>query len=127
MPYARQCDYCRQVVTPRGDLAPRFCPNCGARLGGAPVEAPGGVTPGAPFVYRKTSGAAIASLVLGLLGLVPFVGFPLGIVAVVLGASSGGRIKNSRGTLGGEGMATAGLILGILGTLFHIVLCLNLH
>ncbi len=125
MPYARQCDSCRQVVGPRGGLAPRFCPHCGARLTGGPFESPETRTAGAPFVYRQTSVAAVAALVLGLLSFVPFLGFPLGVIGVALGGSASGRIRRSRGTLGGETMATAGLILGILGALFSLLLCLR--
>lgn len=52
----------------------------------------------------KTSGLAITSLVTGILGLGP--------VAVVCGHIALSRIKESAGTLGGKGMATAGLVIG---------------
>jgi prepilin-type processing-associated H-X9-DG protein len=62
-----------------------------------------------PAASAKTSGLAISSLVLGLLGLftcgiTSLVGVVLGIVALV-------KIEKSKGQLGGRGMALAGLIL----------------
>lgn len=50
----------------------------------------------------KTSGLAIASLVLGILGCTSIIGLVLGIIALV-------RINDSRGTLGGRGVAIAGI------------------
>jgi hypothetical protein len=60
----------------------------------------------------RTSGAAIASLVFGLLSWValPFIG---AIVAIILGHSARGEIRRAPpGTVDGDGMAIAGLILG---------------
>lgn len=59
----------------------------------------------------KTSGMAIASLVLSLLGLVilPFIGPILG---VIFGHMALGEIKRSNGTVEGQGLAMAGLIIG---------------
>jgi prepilin-type processing-associated H-X9-DG protein len=54
-----------------------------------------------------TSGLAIASLVLGLLGITALLGLVLGIVARV-------KIKRSRGTLGGGGIALAGIIVSLI-------------
>ena len=61
----------------------------------------------------RTSGLAIASLVLGLLGL--FSAGLAGIPGVICGHLSLGRIKRSAGTLAGRGMAIGGLITGYLG------------
>jgi hypothetical protein len=61
----------------------------------------------------KTSGLAIASLVLGVLWICG-VG---SLIAVVLGAVALGGIKKSKGMLTGKGMAIAGLVLGVLGLL----------
>jgi type IV pilus assembly protein PilA len=58
-----------------------------------------------------TSGKAIASLVLGIFPVIPFVG---SIVAIVLGAVSRSEIRRSGGRLKGDGLALAGLILGCL-------------
>jgi len=60
----------------------------------------------------KTSGLAIASLVLGILGVVTcsvtaLIGLILGIVALT-------KIKKSQGTLGGNGLALAGIIVSAI-------------
>ena len=57
----------------------------------------------------KTSGMAVASLVLGLLGLITC-GLT-GLVGVVLGFIALSRIKNSGGQIGGRGIALAGTIV----------------
>ena len=57
---------------------------------------------------------AVISLVAGILGLTffPLLGC---IVAIVTGLMARNEIRESLGTLRGEGMATAGLVLGIIG------------
>jgi len=67
---------------------------------------------------RRTSGLAIASLVCGILSLVlfwaPWLGFILGIIAIVFGGVAlrqTGREPN----IEGRGMAIAGLVCGIVG------------
>jgi hypothetical protein len=45
----------------------------------------------------------------------------LGPVALFIGNSSRQRIAASGGTLGGGGLATAGMILGIIGTVFLVI------
>lgn len=115
MPYARQCDRCKQVITPRGGLPARYCPHCGERLSGAPVEAP-------PPGSRRIPGAAIASLIFGILSLTPVLGVPIAILAIVLGARVKRRIRQSGGSLTGAGLAQAGIVLGILGGLFQFAL-----
>jgi hypothetical protein len=64
---------------------------------------------GVPAAHPKTSGLAITSLVLGILGmftcgLTALIGLIFGIVALV-------RVKNSGGRLGGGGIALAGTIV----------------
>jgi hypothetical protein len=72
-----------------------------------PVQPPG-----------QTSGYAIASLVLGVLSIVPGVyvgGLVMGILAIVFSRMAVTRIKVQPGSLNGEGLATAGLVTGIVG------------
>ena len=60
----------------------------------------------------RTSGTAVASLVFGILSwvMLPFIG---ALLAVVLGHSARGEIRRAPpGTIEGDGMAVAGLILG---------------
>ena len=71
-------------------------------------QVPSGPSPAPPNDSR-----AMASLVLGMCGIACCF---LGPVAFFLGNSSLARIRASGGTLGGEGMAQAGRILGIVGT-----------
>jgi hypothetical protein len=60
----------------------------------------------------RTSGAAVTSLVLGIVGCVPFV---TGILAIIFGIV--GLRKTRDPSVAGKGMAVAGLVLGIVGVL----------
>ncbi len=68
----------------------------------------------------KTSGLAIWSLVLGIFGIVCFSIFAA-IPGVICGHTALSRIKRSGGTLSGQGMAIAGLVIGYLGIAWAIV------
>lgn len=84
-----------------------FCGTCGARRDGA------GISTGIPAAPGETSGKAIASMILGIVGLVvlPVVGPAL---AIAFGVSAKREIASRTG-LGGNGMATAGIVLGVTG------------
>ncbi len=93
---------------------------------GAPPPYPPPGTPGNwpgagyPPYGQQTNGLAIASLVLGLVGWIPCgVG---SVVAIVLGFVSREQIKRSWGRQTGGGMATAGIVLGFLGTAFWLAM-----
>jgi hypothetical protein len=81
------------------------------------------VAPGNPAMVgpQSTSGMAVAGFVLGLLSLlllwVPFLGLLLGILGLVFSGTGLSAIRRSGGTLGGKGLAVAGLVLSILGVL----------
>jgi Domain of unknown function (DUF4190) len=64
-----------------------------------------------PPVSRRTNTLAIASLVLG----VVWCGGIGSVLAVILSAQARRSIRGSGGTESGEGLATAGLVLGIVG------------
>ena len=91
---------------------------------------PGGSSPyGQPPVYspasgyvasRPTDSQATLSLVFGLLSLTCCLSI-LGPVAFFLGNSSLNRIRASGGTIGGEGLANAGRILGIIGSVILVL------
>jgi uncharacterized membrane protein YvbJ len=88
----------------------KFCSKCGEPLtaAAAPAEAP---APRAAAGTR-TSGMAIAALIMGILG--------ISILAIIfggIGISQTGKDPN----LKGKGMAVAGLVLGILGMIGVIV------
>jgi hypothetical protein len=73
----------------------------------------------------RTSGLAIWSLVLGLLGFVLLpVCFPCGLPAVVCGHFARSRIRKSGGMITGEGLALGGLITGYLSIALIPVLAL---
>jgi hypothetical protein len=78
---------------------------------------PAGYPPAYPPPGRS-NGLAIASLVVGIVGLalcwIPFVGAGLPVVALGLGAAGLGR---TRGTGPGRGPGIAGVVLGVLGLL----------
>lgn len=70
------------------------------------------------------SSMAVISLIAGILG---FTLFPLlgSIVAVITGYMARKEIQESAGTIGGEGLATAGLVMGWIGIgLSAIGLCI---
>ena len=86
--------------------------------GSAPQYAPGpGYPPAGP-----TSGMAIASLVVSLLG--------IGIVGVILGHLALNEINKSNGYMQGRGLAIAGLVIGYLqiaaGVIFAIILIIGI-
>jgi type IV pilus assembly protein PilA len=94
--------------------ASRFCDHCGQPVG-QPIPAssvPPGVavpafTPPAPGA--PTSGKALASMITGIFGLLFF---PIAFAAIILGHISRSEIRKSNGQLKGDGMATAGLVMG---------------
>jgi len=64
---------------------------------------------------RETNGMAIASLVCGILGwtvLPVLASCAASCAAIVLGHVAKVQIRDSRGAVGGDGLATAGLVLG---------------
>ncbi len=69
---------------------------------------------------QKTSGLAVTSLILGLLGLCCPLFLPP-IAAVACGHIARGKIRKSQGLLSGNGLALAGLILGYIGLILSIL------
>ena len=87
-------------------------------------EPPGPPRPPGPSYPQQQAGGAVAALVLGILS-VMFC--PLaGPVAWSLGRSAEREVDAGGGRLGGRGLATAGKILGMIGTAFLVVLVLFL-
>jgi hypothetical protein len=83
-----------------GDF-PEFSREAGPRIPSIPVSQPAAAT--------KTSGMAIASLVLGILS--PLTCSVSALVGVVLGPVAMGEIQKSKGQLRGNGIALAGTII----------------
>ena len=74
----------------------------------------------------QSSGLAVASLVLGILGILGF-GLFLGLPAAICGHIALAKIKRSQGTLSGKGLAIAGLAIGyvsVVATLLAAALLL---
>jgi prepilin-type processing-associated H-X9-DG protein len=116
MPILVTCECGKQFQTRDENVGRRArCPDCGRELiipkgDGNPYDAPTLLE----SVEPRTSGKAVASLVLGLLSLVCtlFTGIP----AIILGALGLSDIERSQGQIKGKGMATAGIVLGGLGS-----------
>jgi hypothetical protein len=112
----------------------RFCQKCGASVpppagqydaSFQPTAAPATAPPAQPASYQpgtavKTSGMAIASLILGIIGMISIPTMLLSILAIIFGAIGMGQVNKSNGLLKGKGMAVTGIILGILAILLTI-------
>ncbi|UQZ37025.1 hypothetical protein C2I18_27915 [Paenibacillus sp. PK3_47] len=73
----------------------------------------------------RTNGKSVASLVLGILSIVtPYIGLLFGIIAIILSAFSLREIRNRYEQ--GKGLAIAGLVCGIIGTVIYAVILLLL-
>jgi hypothetical protein len=75
--------------------------------------------PRAPLVV-ETSGWAIFSLISGILGWMGLFGIG-GLAAIIAGHIAKSQIRGSQGRLGGDGLATAGLVLGYLNVGLAVV------
>jgi hypothetical protein len=106
---------------PPGGYTPPAAPPPGQppAYGGQPAYGQPGY--GAPVpAGPQTAGKATTSLVLGIVSLV-LCGLLLGIPAIFLGISARKEIRDSNGRLGGEGLALGGIITGVIGSLWSIV------
>jgi hypothetical protein len=83
--------------------------------GGYPPPAPGGY--GAPPQQNKK---ALWSMILGIIGLV-CCGFITGIPALILSNQAKSEIRASGGAQTGQGMATAGFVMGIISIVFGVI------
>ena len=123
--YARQCERCGRVTTPRGDQTPRYCAVCGYPLecGEADdVDAPIGMTPGPiGMVPARRSGLAVAALVLGVMSMFLIGKLSLGAIAVLCGIAARQHIAHADGRLSGAGLALAGIALGAVGIAMSLV------
>jgi len=80
-----------------------------------------GQQPGAPVgMGREMNGMAIASFVLSLVGMCS----PLGILGLVLGYIAKGQIRTRNNS--GNGLATAGIVLGWISVIGFIIVILGL-
>jgi len=102
------CPKCGGVISDQE----QSCQSCGHQLlAEAAISEPAFQQP------AKTSGLAIAALVLGLVSIVPCLGFLTVIPAIVISIIALVKIGGSQGQLTGKGMAIAGLVVALLATL----------
>ena len=73
---------------------------------------------------QKTHGLAIASLVLGCLFLIPFIGILFSLLAIIFGIIALVTISNNKQAYKGNGLAITGLILGVLGVTITLIIAL---
>ena len=107
-----RCPRCGQEVAP-GTM---FCPYCQNPLTATPTPPPAAPVGYQPPVYaqpQRTSSMATVSLITGILSLT-LCGLIAGIVAVITGFQARKEIAASGGTVGGEGQAKAGIIMGFI-------------
>jgi Domain of unknown function (DUF4190) len=79
-----------------------------------PPPPPGGQwqpAPGGPVGPTKNNGMAIAALVCGIAG---FLCLIPGVLGIVFGFMAKSQIRQSNGAQTGDGMATAGIVLGFI-------------
>jgi len=114
------CSSCGNELKP-GDT---FCRQCGARVGGeTPLPTPptpGRVPPPPGAAAKRASGWSIASLTFGILSWL-CMPFAAAVFAIVFGALGKRDVKKGEGKVTGSGMATAGLVLGIVNLAILVI------
>ena len=112
---------------PPGGDQPSYDPNQPAYGQGSFGPPPGyGPPPGGGGGGQQNNSMAITSLVLGILGFPLLCCWGLGgllsIAAIITGSKGKKAADASQGRMGGKGMAQAGFILGIIGTVLAVIL-----
>jgi len=102
--------YCPKCGKENPDDA-QLCQSCSSVLTSIPAQV--------PALGPKTSGLAIAALVLGILSIFFF---PVGLIAIILGIVSIVIIEKSGGRLTGRGFATVGIVIPVL--MFFLIITL---
>ena len=115
---------------PAAPIAP-IPPQTGMPTPPPPPSAPGvgtyyGNAQGYNVSGPKNDGLSIASMIIGIIGLLGsccwILVWVLDVLAIVLGLVGMKRIKKSNGSVVGKGFATAGLVLGIIGLVIAIII-----
>lgn len=95
------CQQCGQQNTPGS----AFCASCGGPLGAPGMQQP-------MMHPQATSGLAIAGFVCA---------FLCSILGLILSIMAKSEIAKSNGRLGGEGLATAGIVISIVGMVIGLI------
>ncbi|MHB1262434.1 MAG: DUF4190 domain-containing protein [Thermoplasmatota archaeon] len=87
-------------------------------MSGYSAQPPMGMAPG----MQKTSGKAIAALVLGIVSMcIPYVGIVTGIIAIILGVLGMKEVDRNPQAVKGKGMAIAGVVLGAIALALYVI------
>lgn len=78
----------------------------------------------ADLSQQKTHGLAIASLVLGCLFLIPFLGILFSLLAIIFGIVALTTISKNKETYKGGGLAIGGIVLGAIGIIMIPIIML---
>ncbi|HEX9775383.1 MAG TPA: DUF4190 domain-containing protein [Actinomycetota bacterium] len=106
-----------------------YCGNCGAQVSEQAVVCPscghpqGSVQPPG-YAAPRTESSATTAMILGILSVV-LCGIVTGVPAIIIGNNAKRKIAMDR-SLGGEGMATAGIVLGWISVGFTVIAILFL-
>jgi Domain of unknown function (DUF4190) len=114
---ANQVSYAASIQAPVVASQQQPFNNAPAKFSGAPM----GNSAAASQPAKKNSGKAVASLICAILGLF-VLGIVLGPVAICLAVAAKNDIKEKPDQVGGECMATSGLIIGIIGFVLSIII-----
>ncbi len=101
-----------------------FCIKCGWKLSGVPdAGGQSGSPAAAQAAVVSTSGKAVAALIFGIVGAIPFpfLNLIFSVLAIVFGSLARSEIKKNR-SLSGAGLATAGFILGLIDVVIAILI-----
>jgi type II secretory pathway pseudopilin PulG len=126
VPILVTCECGKQFQAKDENVGRRFnCPDCGREVVvPKPIVDPYLEPQAFERMETKTSGKAIASLVLGLFAFP--CNFFAGLPAIIFGALGLSDIGKSKGRLGGGGLAIAGIVCGSVGTLLSIPILIAL-
>ena len=106
------------------------CPRCSSV---SPISANNCKSCGMPFTMEGTTleasgssnGFCVASLVLGIIGLIPCSAMIPGILAIIFGIIGYNQVTKAGGERGGKGMAIAGIICGVIGCLLFVLVVMH--
>jgi hypothetical protein len=74
---------------------------------------------------RKTEKLGLAGFILSFFGIIPLIGIPFGILAIIFGANSLKKIKRNPEKYKGKGLATASIITGCAMIVINIIIIVS--